>query len=93
MPAPARWFCLIAVVFCTLTNPAQATPVFNVIGTETKNDVSLLFLISDTTGTALPSKSWDSKTTKYEDEATATFLLMQFWEVSFSYDAASGSYG
>lgn len=87
MPDLAGWFCLIAVVLCSFSSPAQAAPIFNVIGTETKEGVSLLFMISDTTGTALPSKSWDSKTTKYQDDATDEMLLLMFWEVVFKYDA------
>jgi hypothetical protein len=92
MAESARWSRLVGVVFCTFTCLANAAPMFNVLGTETKNDVSLQFLISDTTGTALPSESWNSKTTKYQDEATDTFMLLQFWEISFSYDAAKTSF-
>lgn len=70
--------------------PAEAA-TFNVLGTETINTIELQFLIFDTTGTALPTRRWNSNNDKYQDEKTDKFLSLQYWNVTFSYDATQTS--
>jgi hypothetical protein len=87
----SRMVCFMTVALCSFSPPAQAT-TFNVLGTETKDTMSLTFLISDATGIPLGSESWDSKTMKYQDEDTDKMLSLMFWDVAFQYDATKTSF-
>jgi hypothetical protein len=67
---------------------ANATS-FNVTGTESLTEFSLLFSIFDATGTPLAGKTWKSATQKYQNDETDQFISLKYWQVEFAYDPAS----
>lgn len=86
-------FRIIAIIATLVfsSSLANALTMFNVLGSESKTEFHLLFELSEITGTALPSKTWSSATTDFQDEnaQTTTWLRMMYWNVTFSYDATT----